>query len=97
MSLQTRTQFNNAVYIMDFRRATDLNPENNCTHYNRMKLRAARRIPDAEAAVKHAAYHEARVAARVNVSSTRSAPANVRDAQCRLRRRASAKDAALRS
>ena len=39
LSLTERRRFHNAPVIMDYRRETKNNPENNATHYNRMKLR----------------------------------------------------------
>ena len=39
LSLQERVTFHNAPVIMDFRRITEKNPEDNCTFYNRVQLR----------------------------------------------------------
>ena len=39
LTLQERSRFTDAPVLMDFRRVTATNPENNCTHYNRMCLR----------------------------------------------------------
>ena len=39
LSLAERQRFHNAPVIMDFRKQTLNNPENNATYYNRMKLR----------------------------------------------------------
>ena len=39
LSLPERQKFHDAPVIMDFRRETMRNPENNATYYNRMKLR----------------------------------------------------------
>ena len=39
LSLPERQKFHDAIVIMDFRRETVKNPENNATYYNRMKLR----------------------------------------------------------
>ena len=39
LSLPERQQFHDAPIMMDFRRETVQNPENNATHYNRKKLR----------------------------------------------------------
>ena len=39
LSLTERQRFHYAPVIMDFRKQTLNNPENNATYYNRMKLR----------------------------------------------------------
>ena len=45
-----RTRFTDAPYIMDFRRDTETNPEDNCNFFNRMRLR------------RHATEHKKQVA-----------------------------------
>ena len=40
MSFAERKKFEDAPVLMDFRRETNANPENNCMYYNRMQVRS---------------------------------------------------------
>ena len=52
-----RARFTDAPYIMDFRRDTDTNPEDNCNYFNRMRLRRHAKEHNKDVA-QFSAYHK---------------------------------------
>ena len=57
LSLSERKFFADAPLLMDFRRSTENNPEDNCEYYNRMLLRSLAR-QNQQPVVALDAFHE---------------------------------------